>query len=353
MTARGREWVEGKADPAFMSRVVYKSLGAKSRSVLIGPGEGLDNAVVSLPGGGRLVVTADPASFIPKLGPELSAWLSVHLVGSDYTSSGAEPEFALFSYDFPVSMTAPEREAYARGVGAACRELGVSIVGGHTGSYGTSGHIVGAGVMFGAAREGSYVAPSMAREGDAVLMTKEAGVEAAAYLAASFPEHVSRSLGAGVAGGAASGLRLCSTVSDARAAASVGLGGDGVTSMHDATEGGVIGGLREMAAASGHAFVVEKEGLEPNQATARVCSLFCLDPLTSPSEGALLLTCSVRRVAEVEGAIRKGGSEVRRIGTVQRGSGLWLREGGRARRARPVRNEYWKAYSEAERSGLR
>jgi hydrogenase maturation factor len=42
----------GKVDRDFLSRVLLKNTGAKSDSVVVGPGMGLDNAVISV-GGSR------------------------------------------------------------------------------------------------------------------------------------------------------------------------------------------------------------------------------------------------------------------------------------------------------------
>jgi len=58
----------GKVDRDFLRRVLVKNLGAKSKDVLVGPGMGLDNAILSIGQGRVMVVTADPISMIPSLG---------------------------------------------------------------------------------------------------------------------------------------------------------------------------------------------------------------------------------------------------------------------------------------------
>ena len=111
-------WGEGgKAPPEVMEGLVYSHLGKKRRTVLVGPGRGLDNAAISLPGRRCVVVTTDPVSMIPALGSRTSAWLSVHHIASDLTTSGIDPEFATFSFNYPREMSIPEREEYLRSVG--------------------------------------------------------------------------------------------------------------------------------------------------------------------------------------------------------------------------------------------
>ncbi|MDA4121215.1 MAG: AIR synthase-related protein, partial [Thaumarchaeota archaeon] len=263
----------GKTSRSFLADVVFRNLGAKNRSVVIGPGIGLDNAILALGGGRVLVVTSDPVSVIPAMGMELSAWLSVHLIASDYATSGLNPEFCAFTFNLPPEMDGQAKELYLRAIGTECRKLGITVVSGHTGSYpGSQFTVVGGGVMFGFGKEGGYVTPAMARAGDVVLMTKHAALEATASLAHSFPRYVEAKIGKSRARAARRMVRLCSTVIDAKAAAKVGLGKNGVTSMHDATEGGVLGALDEMAFASGRAFVVDRSKIPVSAEAVATCA---------------------------------------------------------------------------------
>jgi hydrogenase maturation factor len=344
----------GKARKGFLRRVVLRSLGAASRAVLIGPGLGLDNAFVSAGRGRVMAVTADPVSIIPGVEPSISAWLSVHLIASDYTTSGLQPEFATFTFNLPGDLENSKAEAYLKAIGSECKRLNVAIVAGHTGSYPGAGYtVVGGGSMLGFCRRGEYVDPTMARAGDAIVMTKGAAIEAAAMLARSFPRFVEGRVGHAQCRRARLLLGRCSTVTDATVAASAGLGTDGITSMHDATEGGVLGGLGEMADAAGKAFVVQKESIHVPAEVQAVCAAFGIDPLSSESEGTLLLTCHESALDGLQGRLRRRGIEASPIGRVMKGSGLWLSGGkGAPARVRPESDGYWRAYEESLRSGL-
>jgi len=338
-----------------MKKVVYSHLGSPSRRIVVAPGRGVDNGIISVGGSRVLVVTTDPISAIPALGMKLSAWLSVHLIASDYTTSGAKPEFATFEYNFPPQMSPSDREEYVRAVGIECKKLGVAIVAGNTGSYPGGGFtVIGAGSMLGFCGERNYVTTSMARPGDAVFMTKHAAIEAAATLARSFPIHTEKVAGSALAKGAREMIVLSSTVADAVSAAGVGLRNEGITSMHDATEGGVLGGLEEMALASRHAFVVDQEKIPVSAEARAVCSAFAIDPLTSLSGGALLVTCRPRAREELRTRMRMTRIAVAEIGSVRRGTGLWVSRGrGTARPHRPRRDGYWQAYDRSVSLGLK
>jgi hydrogenase expression/formation protein HypE len=344
----------GKLDEDEMRNVVLSNLGRRSGRVVVPPGPGLDNAVVSIGGKRVMIMTTDPVSMIPSVGAEDSAWLSVHLIASDFVTSGARPAYALFAYNLPADMGGVEMERYFAAVGRECARLGVSIVGGHTGFYPGAGYtVVGSGTMIGTAPEDCYVTPAMALEGDEVMMTKEAGLEAAAALAASFPSYLAQRVGGEAVERARRKMRSCSVVEDALAAASVGIREDGVTSMHDATEGGVLGALNEMSKASKKEFVVHMERIPVSGETLAVCSEFGLDPLTTLSEGALLLTCRPERSDEVIRRLRRRGITASAIGRVQKGQGLSLFKGGSVLRFEASRDRYWDAYFSAVRRRLR
>lgn len=346
--------IKGKLDAETMERVVYRHLGARSKEVIVGPKRGFDNAIVSVGERKVLILTTDPVSVIPVLGIRASAWLSVHLIASDYTTSGLRPQFASFDFNFPPEMASSARDSYLQAVGSACKELGISIVAGHTGSYpGASFTVVGGGVMFGFASKGGYVDPSMARAGDAVLMTKGAAIEAAASLANSFPKYTEEKIGASLALRAKTLAKSCSTVKDALTAATLGLGEGGVTSMHDATEGGVMGALDEMSAASGQSIIIEKARILQLEEAAAVCSAFGIDQLTALSEGTLLITCTRERTNELVQKLESLGITAATIGRVGKGSGLWISDHGRPpRRVKPGTDPYWGAYSRASSEGL-
>lgn len=344
----------GKLDSETMREVVLRSLGKRSSSVLVRPGPGLDNAVVSMGDCGVLILTTDPVSIIPSIGMDDSAWLSVHLIASDFFTSGATPGYALFTYNLPRELDREEMERYLKAVGRECSRLGISVVGGHTGFYPGAGYtVVGSGTMLGTATIDGYVTPAMAMEGDEIVMTKEAGLEAAAALAASFPVYLTQRLGREVVEAARKKVRSCSVVEDAVAAASAGMREEGVTSMHDATEGGVLGALKEMSEASRKKFVVNAERIPVSMETGAVCSVFGLDPLTTLGEGALLITCRPGRTEDVIRRLRGRGIGASVIGRVQRGRGLEVEREGSVLRFEGARDRYWEAYSSAARRRLR
>ncbi len=343
----------GKVRKDFLEDVVLKNLGAKSKDVIVGPGLGLDNAVIGIDRKRVLIVTSDPLSFIPSIGTRNSAFLTISLLASDYTTSGNMPEFAFFTFNLPPELDDSVLSEYFKALGRECKRLGINIAGGHTGRYpGCNPTIVGGGVLMGRAENDGYVVPSMAAEGDRIIITKGAAIATTAVLAYSFPETVEEKLGNDVLKAARAMLKDCSTVEDAIAASSTGLR-EKVTSMHDATEGGVLGGLHELSVACGRAVFVDKEKIFVRDETRDVCNLFSLDPLTSLSEGTLIITCRDEYTDEVVRSVERKGISTYIIGRVGKGKGLWISERGETYKPYLPPNEdpYWYAYSTAIKRG--
>ena len=81
----------------------------------------------------------------------------------------------------------------------------------------------------------------MARPGDAVVVTKGAAIEATALFAATFPDRLAEGIGADMVKRADALFERMTVVPEVIVARTFGVRDEGVTSMHDATEGGVFG----------------------------------------------------------------------------------------------------------------
>jgi len=347
----------GKLPGDYMEKVIFGNLGSPSSKVVVGPGLGLDNSVLSLGKGNVMILTSDPVSIIPAIGMEASARLSVRHLASDYSTCGLMPEFAVFEYNLPPRLAPEEFEEYVEATSRECKELGISIVGGHTGNYpGIDYTIVGGGTLLGFGKAGEYVTPAMARQGDRILVTKGSAIGTTAVLANSFSIKLRESLGPRTIERAKSFLSMCSTVEEARIASSMGLK-DVVTSMHDATEGGVLGAVSEVAFACGKSATVDLDQVVVSEEARAVCSFFGLDPLTSGSEGSLVITVRPERAVALQRKLLGRGIESASIGEIggRKKRGLWVTRGGsRPKKPElPGRDPYWAAYSRATAEGWR
>src|SRR5207302_1446632 len=191
----------------------------------------------------------------------------------------------------------------------------------------------------------AWVTADLARPGNRLLVTKTAGLEATAILTNTFPDLVEKRLGADVTTRARALFESMSTVEDALAAASVGLRGNGVWAMHDATEGGVRNAVWEMAQASGLGVDVDLSMVIIDSAVAEVSKLFGMEPLDAISEGTLLIASEPGAATKVLEILRKKGIPAVDIGAfTKKGRPCW----DRGRVFRPAdRDPFWIAFSRA------
>jgi hydrogenase maturation factor len=277
----------GKIDDATFRALILRRLGKKDPTVIVPPMAGVDAGVIDLGGGKVLVVAEDPIFTMPRLPLETFGWFTVHIGASDVAVMGVKPRYMTYSLLLPPETGPGDFTRIVDSIHKAALDLGIAIVGGHTGFYpGFAAPTIGGITVFAVARKGEYITPAGAKPGDDVILTKGPAIETAGLLAALREEEL---LAAHPAALVEKAKGLCfkmSVVSDALTAKAAG----GVTAMHDATEGGVIGGLFEIAAASRVGMEVDEALFVYPEEVRIVCETFGIDPVRAIAEGSLLIT---------------------------------------------------------------
>ena len=135
-------------------------------------------------------------------------------------------------------------------------------------------------------------------------------------------------------------------VPECRVAARFGLRDEGVTCMHDATEGGVLAGLAEVAAASGTGLRIDLDAIPIRPEVQAVCHHVGIDPYTSISEGTLIATVVADRADAFLAALAAGGIEAAAVGEVvepSHGTILLTPQGEQPLR-HPGLDPFWEAF---------
>ena len=307
----------GKVTAELFEQVILRRLGAKDPDVLVGPQHGVDVGVVRVAEGVAMALTADPVFIVPAYGWERAAWFAVHILASDASTSGLPLRWMAVDLNLPPEITDDELTVLWDAFHRTCADIGLAVVTGHTARYdGCTWPMVGGAVCMASGPEGRYVTPAMARPGDAVVVTKGAAIEATALFAATFPERLAEGVGDGVVKAADALFEQMTVVPDATVARMFGLRGEGVTSMHDATEGGVFGGLTEVAAASEAGMRIELAAIPVRPEVRAVCEHVGMDPYTSISEGTLICTVVPSRADVFIDALADAGIEAAVVGEV-------------------------------------
>jgi len=297
----------------------------RSRDVLVGPAVGEDAAALRV-GRHALVMATDPVTFAT----ERAGWYAVHVNANDVATMGACPRWFQACVLMPSRSRVPVESVFDD-IASACRDLGVTVLGGHTEVTAGLEYPVVIGTMLGLTERRRLIRSAGATVGDVIVLTKWAAIEATAVIARHRGRRIARSLGRRLVARASRFLfdPGISVVRESLIATCAG-----ATALHDPTEGGVLTGLWEMAQAARKHFVVDVEAIPVRRETEAICRHVGIDPLRAIASGSLLITLPKERVDGLRRRLRRAGIPATIIGRVDQGApGLF----GPAGQAIPVR----------------
>jgi hydrogenase maturation factor len=273
-----------------------------------------------------LVATSDPITFASA---EVG-WYALHVNANDIAVRGARPRWFLATLLLPAGATTDASvDALFAELHAACDELEVTLVGGHTEiTHGLDRPII-AGTMLGEVEKDRLVTTGGARVGDAVVMTKGVPLEGAAIIARE-KEAELRALGISPAVIRRARGFLKTPGLSVRPEAEIACELTTVHAMHDPTEGGIATALVELADAAGVGLRIDRDRIMVLPEGKALCAAFGLDPLGTIASGALLMTLTPADAGIVIHALARESIDCHFIGqVVPREQGVTLVSGSR------------------------
>lgn len=364
----------GKMPENVLKRSVLRQIRTKSAEVAIGAGIGEDCAVFSYSGEGCLVTCMQEAEIAT--GPGVPAGTTLaHLIqrcANNLAAGGAELKAVLIGLILPEAMEEPELKRLMAEAEEKCASLSAQIAGGQTRTSGAVtapiAVVTGYGRYFreterqpepvrpggrqegmppgqstadgiGRAAQGQRAADGTGRTaqgqstadgigraapGQDVVLSKWIGLEGTAILArrnrekllARYPSHLVEE--------AAGFDRYLSVVTEAAAAVK-----SGVCAMHDVSEGGIFGALRELAEKAGVGLTIDVKKLPLRQETVEVCECCRANPYELLSGGCLLMTAEDG--PGLAAALKAEGIPATVVGKVTAGRERILVNGGEVR----------------------
>lgn len=302
-----------------LKKRVFPFVQSSDPDVVLGAAFGEDVAMTRV-GDDLLISHVDPiVGAIGNIG-----WLAVHVACNDIATAGIPPRWIQLLVLVPDMHDVDLLEGIMRDVRRAADEIGVSIIGGHSGySAGVSRPLV-AVTALGTASGRTPVRTGGATPGDHVFVTKGIALEGTAILAEDFSD-VALQLGLSEAELKA-GSAIMSEVSVIKEA--LALAELGASAMHDVTRGGLLETLLEIALLSGVGIEVDRARMPIPPIVDRFATAFDFDPLRMISSGTLAVTIPEGRVDSACDALDKMGVVYADIGTVTRGEGVRLLKEG-------------------------
>ncbi len=319
----------GKLTARDLRERIFPHLGHRD-DVLVHATVGQDCAILDF-GPSVCVVTTDP---ITGAGKHLGR-LAVHVACNDLATTGAEPIGLLMTLLLAETTAERDLERVVREAGAAARTVGVEIVGGHTEVTPGIDHSIVVVSAIGRAPRDRYISAGGGRPGDALVLTKSAGIEGTAILAADLADRMRGTVDEATLARARTFIERISVVPDGRIGARCG-----ATAMHDMTEGGVLTGAWELADASKCGVRLDVGAVLVAPETRAICAALGADPLALISSGAMLIAVSDPRPVQSELAAAGIGSTV--IGVLTERERIMVRDGATLDLVPPDRDELWR-----------
>ena len=329
----------GKLDKATFDRIIFAKLGKPDGTVLVGPQHGVDAAVIELDGDKVMVIAEDPTFGMPVIMPHFG-WAIVHICASDVAVLGVKPRYMTICLMLPPGTEDQVLEDVWTQIHEECQKLGIAIVGGHTGIYpGIAFPLNGGCTVIGLGTKEQLTPPSNARVGDRVIITKGPAIEATGILACQAEKALTGKLGKSLVAKAKDYFLEMTVVKDAEVAA------PHAHAMHDATEGGLLNGVYEIAAAANTGVTLYEEKIVIPEEIDAVCRHFNIDPLTSISEGTLVITAAPEKTSELLSKLKRSGIAAWEIGEVTQKDRVFIRKNGQREELVPVTADpFWAAY---------
>jgi len=282
----------------------------KDPRVLVPPLPGYD-AGVHFMGDKCMVVSTDPCIDVPD---EWFGWLLIHYAASDVAVFGAKPEYCTINLLGPASTQPEVFQNVMEQVCTAAEKLGMVVVTGHTGVYEGVSQLIGVCTAYGTVPKEKLIMPGNAKAGDLILCTKSVGLELLVNFSFMHKALAQRLFGVQRAEELARLVESQSCVKEALQLAEV----SGVNSMHDATEGGLVAALNEVADASEVGFKVEMEKMPISQEAWILREHFKLalpGVLAMSSAGTIVAAVDPQTKGKVEEVLRRSGISASFVGT--------------------------------------
>ncbi len=312
--SRGHE--RGLAPGKLPTELLAGLLGSLPRpppEVRLGASLGEDACGIDIPGG-TLVVATDPIT----LTAEDAARLAVLVNANDVAVSGARPRWFLAVVLLPPGTEEPVVWTLFDALQAAASDVGAALVGGHTEVTPAVNQPIVVGQMLGLTELGRIVTTKGFGPGDAIIQARPAPIEGAAVIAGATPDRLA-GLDEGIVQDARDALDRPGISLVEAALTAVELG---AKALHDPTEGGLLGGLFEMAAAAEVRIRVDADAVLWFEPGVRVCREVGCDPWATLASGTLLAAFPHGLADTAVATLRERGHEAAVIGAAEEGAGV-------------------------------
>ncbi len=331
-----REYImmTGKLNWDVLQKLLKENQGAVREEVLNPGGIGEDCAVVSI-GDEKLILTTDP---VTAASVDIGH-IAFHINVNDLATTGARPLGIMVTILAPSTSSLEEIQTIMMEISREAKKDNVMVIGGHTEVTDAVNRTIVSITAIGTMDRGDQVVyTSGAKVGDKILVTKALGLEGTSIIANDFEDETLKVLSYEEIEEAKDYAKELSVLKEGRLLRHI------ASSMHDITEGGLLGALWELKEASGKGFSVYEEKLPIRDLTLKICTHFNLEPLKLISSGSMLIT--VTDGEEAMAILHTNQVEAHIIGEVTREGSFLYSKDKKIHIDPPKRDEIYRLYDE-------
>lgn len=307
----------GKLDSELLKNIVFKHITYKSKDVMVRPGIGKDCAIVDY-GDNVCVLSTDPITGATN---EVGK-LAVHISCNDIASEGLEPLGIMLAIMVPEGTTESEIDGIMKQAGEEAEKLKVEIIGGHTEITNAVNKTIIVSTAIGKAPKEKYENRDEVKSGDAIVLTKLAGLEGTGIIAYDNESILEKVLTPAEVSNAKRMLEDISVIREGVIAGNIG-----ASSMHDVTEGGVLGAVWEICESSKVGATIYFDKIPVAEETIKICDFYHLDYLKLISSGCMIITVSAKKKDKLLRALKDERILATEIGVIQENDIQLIKEG--------------------------
>lgn len=281
----------GKVSENILKLSILNQLHTKNDEVLCGAGVGADCAFFSFSDDKILATCAAEAAVATQadIGDydtlRLTMAQLIKKCVNNLAASGATPVAAIITLLLPEDTENSDIRYLMSQADEACGEFSMQIAGGQGRILKEIKIPIAVVNGYGEASKDNYRTVKMARPGQDIILSKWAGLAGTAILAGREKDKLDKHYPAYLAETAKNFDKYFSIVPEARLAVK-----NGVSAMHDASEGGIFAALWELAEGAGVGLDIDIKKIPLRQETVEVCECLGVNPYELMSGGCLVMT---------------------------------------------------------------
>ena len=272
----------GKITGNALKRSVLKPITYRREEILNGAGVGADCAVFAVPEGCVMTSCVQEAAIACKADMALLIGRCVN----DLATAGSQPIAAMLGLILPETVEEPELKALMADAHRICEAYEMQIAGGHTMVSDAVSKVMAVVTVYG--QRQAQISGCLAKgaaPGQDIVLSKWIGLEGTALLAGKYAADLKGRYPAYLVEEAADFYKYMSVREEAAIAVK-----SHVSYMHDASEGGILAALWEMAEGAGVGLTIDLKKLPIRQETVEVCEYVGANPYELRSGGCLIMT---------------------------------------------------------------